>query len=205
LFLQHNAYLLFILGVGIFCFINFYNFMDGIDGSAASEAIHIGISIVVLYLFDTSIPRELIIVAIILIGASLGFVIFNWHPAKIFLGDVGSIALGVICGWLLLNLALYKYFAAAIILPLYYMADSALTITKRLLQGKKIWQAHSEHFFQKAVRKGLSHAKVTRKIIFTNFILCALSVISMDYPITALAAGIVTVGVLLYKFQKKSI
>jgi UDP-N-acetylmuramyl pentapeptide phosphotransferase/UDP-N-acetylglucosamine-1-phosphate transferase len=202
LFPQHNIYMFITLIVGIFFFINFYNFMDGIDGSAASEAIHIGMSIILLCVFDRSIPQELLIVALVLVGASLGFAIFNWHPAKIFLGDVGSLSLGVICAWLLLNLALYKYLAASIIIPLYYMADSALTLTKRLLQGKKIWQAHSEHFFQKAVRKGLSHAKVTRKIILTNFILCILSIFSVYYPIIALTASIAVVGMLLYHFQK---
>ncbi|MBP9791714.1 MAG: hypothetical protein KBC27_00690 [Rickettsiales bacterium] len=202
LFPQHDIYMFITLIVGIFFFINFYNFMDGIDGSAASEAIHIGMSIILLYAFDSFIPQELLIVSLVLVGASLGFAIFNWHPAQIFLGDVGSISLGVICAWLLLNLALYKYLAAAIIIPLYYIADSTLTITKRLLQGKKIWQAHSEHFFQKAVRKGLSHAKVTRKIILINFILCILSIISIYYPILALTASLLVVGMLLYHFQK---
>ena len=203
-FKQSNIYIITILAVGTFLFINFYNFMDGIDGSAASEAIHIGISIILLCLFDPSIPKELLIVSIILVGASFGFAIFNWHPAKIFLGDVGSLALGTICAWLLLNLALYKYIAAAIIIPLYYVADSSLTITKRLLQGKKIWQAHSEHFFQKAVRKGLSHAKVTRKIILTNSILCVLSIFSIYNTILAIALAVIAVGTLLYTLQKKS-
>ena len=203
LFLHDHLYTLIILGMVIFLFINFYNFMDGIDGSASSEAIHIGVSIILLYIFDSSIPKELLAISLILVGASMGFIIFNWHPARIFLGDVGSIALGIIAAWLLLNLAFYKYVVAAIIIPLYYIADSTLTITKRLLQGKKIWQAHSEHFFQKAVRKGLSHAKVTRKIILTNFILCILSVISIYHPIPALISGIVTVGMLLYHFQDK--
>ena len=203
LFPQHNIYMIIIFGIGIFLFINFYNFMDGIDGSAASEAIHIGLSIILIYIFDPGLPRELLIVSIILVGSSLGFAIFNWHPAKVFLGDVGSLTLGTICAWLLINLALYKYLVAAIIIPLYYLADSTLTITKRLVQGKKIWQAHSEHFFQKAVRKGLSHDKVTRKIILTNSILCILSITSIYYSMISLLFGIMAVGIFLYTLQKK--
>jgi UDP-N-acetylmuramyl pentapeptide phosphotransferase/UDP-N-acetylglucosamine-1-phosphate transferase len=187
----------------MFLFINFYNFMDGIDGSAASEAMHISISILVISCLTDKIPHEVQFTALILISACAGFLIFNWFPAKIFLGDVGSIALGLICGWMLISLVLHGYVAAAIIIPLYYIADSSITLLKRFFRGKKIWQAHSEHFFQKAVRKGASHAQVTKKIIAVNLILFVLSIVSLYYPGTSIVIASGVVAMLLYDLQRQ--
>ncbi|MFB0922104.1 MAG: glycosyl transferase, partial [Alphaproteobacteria bacterium] len=85
-----------------------------------------------------------------------------WHPARIFLGDIGSISLGYLLGWLLLSLAVSGHLQAAIILPLYYLVDATLTLLRRLQRGDKVWQAHREHYYQKAVQNGRSHAQVSR-------------------------------------------
>ena len=179
--------------------------MDGIDGSATSEAIHISLGALLLSFIVPEIPTQIIILSLVTLASCLGFIKFNWHPAKIFLGDVGSISLGLICGWILISLALQGLYAAAIILPLFYLADSGLTILKRLLKGKKIWEAHSEHFFQKAIRKGKSHNVVTKKIIRCNFLLLILSLASLYYPITSVITSGVVVIRLLYSLQKKSV
>lgn len=200
-FIDYSFLKYFIL-LFIFIFINFYNFMDGIDGSASSEAIHIGISILIINLITGNILPEVQFIMIVLIAACIGFLVFNWHPAKIFLGDVGSISLGIICAWALVNLVLSGYLAAALIIPLYYISDSFITILIRLYQGKKIWHGHSEHFFQKAVRNGASHKQVIKKIIFVNLILCALSVVSLWYPKSSLMVSLIFVAIFLYKLQK---
>ena len=192
------------LAVPLFLFVNFYNFMDGIDGSAVSEAAHISLSFFIISLLVPELPEGLRMLSIVLLGASLGFAKFNWHPAKIFLGDVGSISLGLICGWLLLSLARKGLYAASLIIPMFYLADSSLTILKRLIQGKKIWEAHSEHFFQKAARKGHSHRKITTKIIACNFILLALSVISITQPFSSFLVASAIVLLLLYNLQRDS-
>jgi UDP-N-acetylmuramyl pentapeptide phosphotransferase/UDP-N-acetylglucosamine-1-phosphate transferase len=196
-----NIYITSALILGLFIFINFYNFMDGIDGSAAAEAIHISSSIIILS-FLTTIPYEVMIIALITASASLGFIIYNWHPAKIFLGDVGSISLGFVCGWMLLAIAFHGQLAAAIILPLFYISDSGITIIKRLFAGKKIWKAHSEHFYQQAVRKGIPHNIITKKIIYCNSSLCILGITSAFYPIPAVILAVIVTVATLYNLQK---
>src|SRR5690606_27746163 len=93
-------------------------------------------------------------------GAAFGFLPWNWQPARIFLGDVGSVPLGYALGWLLLSLAAAGAWAAALILPLYYLADATLTLMRRLARGERVWQAHREHFYQRATQAGRSHAAV---------------------------------------------
>ena len=184
---------------------NFYNFMDGIDGAATVGAIHIGFSTFVIAFLDKKglLPKEVPIIALIMIGASCAFLLFNWPPAKAFLGDVGSITIGFICGWLMINLFLCGYPASSIIIPLYYMADSSITLLVRLLKGKKIWASHSEHSFQKAVRMGNSHIQVTGRIIVVNCILFCLSLLAMRYGIASLIIAISTVISFLYGLQAK--
>lgn len=192
------------LCIPLFLFINFYNFMDGIDGSAVSEAAHISGSFFIISLLVPDLPEEMSFLSLILLGASLGFAKFNWHPAKIFLGDVGSISLGLTCGWLLISLARKGLYAASLIIPMFYLADSSLTILKRLMQRKKIWEAHSEHFFQKAARKGHSHSRITKKIIACNVLLLVLAITSIGYPLYSfLIAGVIVLS-LLYNLQRDS-
>ena len=174
--------------------------MDGIDGSAAAEAIHISFSIVVLS-FLTSIPYEVTIIALMMASACLGFIIYNWHPAKIFLGDVGSISIGFVCGWMLLAIAFHGQLAAAIILPLFYISDSGITIVRRLFAGKKIWEAHSEHFYQQAVRKGVPHDVITKKIIYCNSSLCMLAITSAFYPIPTVILAVIITAFTLYRMK----
>ena len=99
--------------------------MDGIDGIAGVEAISIALGLTVLGLWFTSFG-DLAALATALAGAALGFLFWNWHPAKIFLGDVGSQALGYLIGFLLLRVAAEGAWAAALILPLYFLVDASL-------------------------------------------------------------------------------
>lgn len=155
-------------------FINLFNFMDGIDGIAGVEAFAIGVGIYAIGALFMPIAAShgqgLAIAA-----AMAGFLIWNWHPARIFLGDVGSIPLGFLLGWLLLDLAASGLWHAALILPLYYLADASLTLTRRLLRGAAIWQAHREHCYQVAVQRGRSHSAVVRAIALTNLLLVGLA------------------------------
>lgn len=161
-------------------FINLYNFMDGIDGITGTETVFIGLGIAIS-IFLINSPFNPAFYAAVIVAAALGFLAFNWHPAKIFMGDVGSITLGFLLGWLLLDLFTRGAFVAALIIPAYYLCDATVTITKRLIQRKKIWQAHSEHFYQQAVRRGFSHSKTVSLIICLNTILIALSIASIIF------------------------
>ena len=150
---------------------NLFNFMDGIDGIAGGEAAAIGVGLVFLSATGTSGGPQTALLAAALTGAALGFLVWNWPPARIFLGDVGSVPLGYLIGFLLIGLALSGNWRAALILPLYFLADSSLTLARRLLRGERIWQAHREHFYQHAVARGLSHRAVTTRVLATDFML----------------------------------
>ncbi len=198
-------------------FINLFNFMDGIDGITSVETLSICIGIVIIsliglvfYHLDYSVipirgwETNYAFYATMIAGATLGFMIFNWSPAKIFMGDVGSIPLGFILGWLLLEMAIYGYWAAAIILPMYYLADSTYTLLKRLFQGKRIMEAHSEHFYQQAVRAGKSHSIVVKTITIGNIVLIGLAILSINYKWLALALATITALILLWVLKPRS-
>ncbi len=127
--------------------------MDGIDGISSVETVSIGIGITIL---AGSLGWESLgqTYSLVLAGAATGFLWWNWQPARVFLGDVGSVPLGFLLGWLLLNLAANGYWLQALILPLYYIADATLTLLERLIRRKKIWEAHRDHYYQQAVQKG---------------------------------------------------
>ncbi|WNK00283.1 glycosyltransferase family 4 protein [Thalassospiraceae bacterium LMO-JJ14] len=162
-------------------FINLYNFMDGIDGITGVETIVITLGIALVCIFN----RDLIGLqgpALVIAAAAAGFLVWNWAPAKIFMGDVGSVPLGFVLGWLLLDMAGNGYLAAALILPGYYLIDATITLLSRLRRGKKIWQAHREHAYQHAVQNGLSHADVSLRVGITGCALTGLAIVSTAYP-----------------------
>lgn len=160
-------------------FINLFNFMDGIDGISAAEMISISAGICMIITLVGAAPDNLFIYSVVVATAGAGFIWWNWHPAKIFLGDVGSIPIGFMLGYLLLLTAQHGYPYAALILPGYYLADGTITLLSRLARGKKIWQAHSEHYYQKAVRSGRSHNAVVCYIIGLNILLALLATLSV--------------------------
>ncbi|MEM1371445.1 MAG: glycosyl transferase, partial [Pseudomonadota bacterium] len=124
-----------LLLVALVWFINLFNFMDGIDGFAGVEAISILLGYALLCALDpasaNAATRPFIGLALTLTGALFGFLFWNWHPARVFLGDAGAIPLGVFCGALLIDLALRQSIAAALILPMYFLADATVTLLRR--------------------------------------------------------------------------
>lgn len=198
----------FLLGISWLWFINLYNFMDGIDGITGSETVCIGIGIALIAAV-TTLPIGFIHYGLIIASAALGFLIWNWHPARIFMGDVGSVSLGYLNGWLLLQLATQGFWVAALIIPAYYLADSSVTLIRRIIQGERFWESHSKHFYQQAVRAGGSHAQVTTIIIAVNILLLILAFIStLDslYALICLAAAtMLCATLLLYWHHKKPV
>lgn len=192
-------------------FVNLYNFMDGIDGitGVESAAIAIGIAVVEGVGVEGLGPQDkgMIAASLTVAGAGLGFLIWNWHPAKIFMGDSGSVPLGVILGGLLLRLAAQGHWAEAAILPAYYGADATITLCRRLLAGEKVWQAHRKHFYQRATRGTThgshSHAQVSLAILAGNLGLIGAAVVAATVGIAwglALGAAVTAglLGVLAY-------
>lgn len=157
-------------------FINLFNFMDGIDGLAAAEMISVGFGILIVCAIMGFFPQPLPAYGLVICAVGAGFIWWNWQPAKIFMGDVGSIPVGFLLGYLMIMACREGFAFAAFILPAYFIADSTLTLIRRAMQGKKVWQAHSEHFYQRAVRSGKSHEAVVRHVFGVNMLLVLLAV-----------------------------
>jgi UDP-N-acetylmuramyl pentapeptide phosphotransferase/UDP-N-acetylglucosamine-1-phosphate transferase len=200
-----NAFHLAAIGLVWIWWINLFNFMDGIDGLAGSEAAAIGAGLLLFAGVGAGADPALRTLAATLTGATIGFLVWNWSPARIFLGDVGSVPLGYILGFLLLDLAVRGYWKIALILPLYFLADATITLARRLLRGERVWQAHREHFYQQAVRRGLGHAAVAKRVIAADLVLIACGWAAENgWTAAALAASAATVAILLMALARGS-
>lgn len=194
----------FVTGLCWLWFVNLFNFMDGIDGLAGSEILFICAGLVFIGLeigFDTPSLH----VATVLAGATAGFLWWNWHPAKIFLGDVGSISIGFLLGWLLIQLAMQGYLVAAFLLPAYFVADASLTILKRIYRGEPFWKPHKTHYYQRAATGLGNHLQALWKIIPANFGLLALAIASVDQPLVSALGGVVVVIVILFILERSAV
>jgi UDP-N-acetylmuramyl pentapeptide phosphotransferase/UDP-N-acetylglucosamine-1-phosphate transferase len=185
--------------------INLFNFMDGIDGLAGTEAAAIGAGLLLFAGVGAGADPALRTLAAAVTGAAIGFLVWNWSPARIFLGDIGSVPLGYVLGFLLLDLAARGRWTIAVILPLYFLADATITLVRRLLRGERVWQAHREHFYQHAVRRGLGHAAVVKRVIVADLVLIGCGWAAENgWSATALAASAATVAILLTALARGS-
>ncbi|WP_419767344.1 MraY family glycosyltransferase [Arcobacter sp.] len=148
----------------IIWFINLYNFLDGIDGYAGSEALFLALAGFALFG-----GNHFLVLAV----AVLGFLIWNWHKAKIFMGDVGSTLLGY-------NIAIFTIYYANkestnfliwVILFGVFWFDATLTLYRRKKNGESLSQAHKKHAYQRLTQSGWSHSKVVIASIFINILL----------------------------------
>lgn len=184
-------------------FINLYNFMDGIDGITCVETIGIGLGVVLVTRLAGADLREAV-PALALVAGALGFLRWNWPRAGIFLGDVGSVPLGFVTGWLLLLLAARGQFAPALILPLYYLADSTVTLLRRIARGERFWQAHRSHFYQRALGGDTDHRAVLVLIIGGDAALLLLALVAIRWPWVALILAALAVASLLAQLARRS-
>ena len=168
-------------------FIGLFDFMDGLDGIAAVETISIAFGAAVLALLGDW-PLATLALALLLIGGAAGFLPWNWYPAKVSLGGVGTLPLGFLLGWLLVIAAGEGAWAAAAILPAFYYADAAVTLLLRLMNRKKPWRAQRSH----AYRRGLDQGRCSLAIAGFNLLLLALAVAAETWqpwvPLVAAAA-----------------
>lgn len=194
-----------LLAVGMLWFVNLTNFMDGLDWMTVAEMVPLTAG-VVLIAAVAGMPMETVLVALALLGATLGFAPFNKPVARLFLGDVGSLPIGLLVAWLLIHLASRGYWAAAFLLPLYYLADATVTLLRRVTRLERFWQAHRTHFYQRARDCGYDSWQVVGRVFATNVALVALAVATVAFPspvvvIGAPAAGLAIVGLLLRRFM----
>jgi len=162
-------------------FVNLVNFMDGIDWMTVTEVVPVTLGLVILAALS-ALPPLATLMALTLLGATIGFAPFNRPVAKLFLGDVGSLPIGLFLFWMLLQLASGGHLAAALLLPLYYVADTTLTLIRRILNGEHVTQAHRTHFYQRATERGHSVPQVVSRVFALNVALVALAVATVAVP-----------------------
>jgi UDP-GlcNAc:undecaprenyl-phosphate GlcNAc-1-phosphate transferase len=161
---------------------NLYNFMDGSDGLAGGMAV-IGFG---AYAAAAWLAGEVALAAVSLAlsAAAAAFLLHNMHPARLFLGDVGSIPLGFLAGALGIvgwrNDVWPLWFPTLVFGP--FIADATVTLLKRLIRGERIWQAHREHYYQRMVLMGLGH-RGTAHVLYGLMMACATAaLLGRDQP-----------------------
>jgi UDP-N-acetylmuramyl pentapeptide phosphotransferase/UDP-N-acetylglucosamine-1-phosphate transferase len=195
-----------LLLLGGLWFVNLVNFMDGIDWITVAEVVPVTAGLVLAGNMG-GLPHVGTLVALVLLGGMVGFAPYNKPVARIFLGDVGSLPIGLLLGWLLALLAGQGHLAAAILLPLYYLADASITLLRRLAKREPIMQAHRSHFYQRATDRGFTVIEIVARIFIINIVLVALALATIAWPgrlaaVMALAGGCIVVGWLLLTFTR---
>ncbi len=174
-------------------FVNLFNFMDGIDGLAGGSAAAMGFGLMLVWLRHGPSEFEAFRGAMVL-AVAIGFLVWNWHPAKIFLGDIGSVPLGFLLGFCLVRLAMDAGQIPALIIAMYYLADATITLLKRARRGEKVWQAHREHYYQRSTQHGRTHARTAATAIMVQLALAIFAWLSVlwGWWMIIPAAGLVT-------------
>jgi UDP-N-acetylmuramyl pentapeptide phosphotransferase/UDP-N-acetylglucosamine-1-phosphate transferase len=194
-----------ILLAGIW-FVNLVNFMDGLDLMTVAEVVPVTAALLLVGLLgELSWPAVLIATA--LCGALLGFAPFNKPVAKVFLGDVGSLPIGLLLGWCLLELAWHQQPAAALLLPAYYLVDSTVTLFRRVARREQFWSAHRSHFYQRATDNGFTVRRVIGEVFALNLLLAGLAIVtvragSLTTTLIALLAGAIAISFVLRRFSR---
>ncbi|MFO1149841.1 MAG: glycosyltransferase family 4 protein [Alsobacter sp.] len=180
-----------LLLVGLVWFVNLTNFMDGIDWITAAGFVPLGAALVLLAAAGAVSPPAGIAGALVA-GGLLGFAPYNKPVARLFLGDVGSLPIGLLAGYGLIRLAGEGHLVAALILPLYYLADSTITLLRRLRAGERVWDAHRSHFYQRATTHGYAVLEVVTRIGLLDLVLAVTGALLALAPTPGrLALGIV--------------
>ncbi|WP_041802160.1 glycosyl transferase [Rhodopseudomonas palustris] len=191
--------------VGTLWFVNLVNFMDGLDWITVAEVVPVTGALAALGLIGTLSWPDAVLAAA-LGGACLGFAPVNRPVARVFLGDVGSLPIGLLLAWCLIELAAQSW-AAALLLPLYYLMDATLTLLRRLAKREAVWQSHRSHFYQRATTNKFTVMQVVSEVFVLNLGLAALAIgaaLSHSPIIEAglLALGVAAVAVVLTRFSR---
>ena len=166
---------------GVVWLANLYNFMDGMDGLAASQAI-VASATLSFWLWQYG-DQGLAIVCLVLAAGSYGFLIWNWHPAKIFMGDVGSVTIGAFFATMIL-IGVSRYdmpVISFVILLSVFIFDASITILRRLFKREKIWLPHRSHYYQRLAKMGFSHSKIVITLIVIMTLSSLIASITLAY------------------------
>ena len=184
----------FVLGVALAWLVNLYNFMDGIDGIAALQCVLTALAIGALGHFGGA-PLLYTGSAAAVAGAYAAFLVYNWPPARLFMGDAGSLAAGLLLGWL----GLWGWredwlpVSAWILLLSPFLIDTGWTLLDRVRRGAPLAQAHREHLYQRLARHWASHRRVDLALLALHLLwLQPLAALAVAFP--SMAQTFVAVG-----------
>ncbi len=192
--------------LGLLWSVNLTNFMDGIDWIMVAEVVPVTGGVALIAALG-NLPPQGVVVASALGGALLGFAPFNRPVAHLFLGDMGSMPIGLLIGWLLLLVAGAGYSVAAVLLPLYFLSDASVTLLRRIWRRERVWEGHRTHFYQRASDNGFSNMQIVARIFAVNLVLVGLAAltVAIESPaisMAALVAGVTVVTALLISFAQ---
>jgi UDP-N-acetylmuramyl pentapeptide phosphotransferase/UDP-N-acetylglucosamine-1-phosphate transferase len=187
--------------LGTVWLVNAFNFLDGLDWMALAQVVPMTLGIATLQALAI-VPPNIGLLALALLGAMLGFAWFNKHPAKIFLGDAGSLPIGLLLAFMLIYVA-EAHLVSALLLSLYTLADATFTLFRRVIDKEPILSAHRTHFYQRAVAQGLRVPQVTARVFLLGLLLMALAVAtaaarSLPVDLFCLGLGVLATGLGLH-------
>jgi UDP-N-acetylmuramyl pentapeptide phosphotransferase/UDP-N-acetylglucosamine-1-phosphate transferase len=185
----YGIYLLPILVVSATSIINFTNFMDGLDG-LVSGCMTIALSTAAIEL-KAPWPTWC------LIGSLLGFLVFNWHPAKVFMGDVGSTFLGAMFAGLVLQAPNWSMALGILLIATPLLCDAGVCVIHRLILGQNILQAHRLHLYQRLNQAGWSAARISSIYIAATAVLALAQLIGGIVLVSVAAFAVVALGILI--------
>jgi len=191
--------------LGTVWFVNAINFLDGLDWMTVAQVVPMTLGIVALEALG-AVPATIGLLALALLGATLGFAIFNKHPAQVFLGDTGSLPIGLCLAFMLIFVA-EAHLVAALLLPLYTLADPTLTLFRRFFAREQVFSAHRTHFYQRAVTNGLSVPQVTARVFLLGLLLACLAIAtvlarSFVVDFLCLGLGLLATGFTLFALAR---
>ena len=181
-----------LLVLGIMWFVNAVNFLDGLDWMTVAQVVPMTLGVAILHVLG-AVPATVSLLALTLLGATIGFAVFNKHPASIFLGDAGSLPIGLLLACMLIFVA-ETNLASALLLALSTLADSTLTLLRRLVAGERVFSAHRTHFYQRAVAAGLRVPQVTARVFGLCLLLATLAVAAVLIDSTAVDLALLAIG-----------
>jgi len=194
-----------LLVIGVVGFVNAVNFLDGLDWMTVAQVVPMTLGVVILHGLDV-VPASTGLLALALLGATLGFAVFNKHPAQIFLGDAGSLPIGLLLAFMLIVVA-EAHLVSGLLLALYTLSEATITFFRRLFAGEPVLSAHKTHFYQRAVAQGLRVPQVTARVFALGLWLMVLAIVAalarslpVDFIVLALGAG--ATGLVLFNLGR---
>ena len=196
--------------VGLLWMANLYNFMDGLDGLAASQTIVASISLAFWFLMFGDLSLALVFT--VLAASSYGFLLWNWNPAKVFMGDVGSISLGGFFGAIFIvgvtryDISIISFFSLFGV----FIADATITILRRAWHREKIWLPHRQHFYQRLANAGYPHSAIALGSVILMLICSVFATFGViyrdmiEYSLMAIIFTLAAIAILVIVLEKRA-